>query len=467
MFPFEVKHPEDSIAVIDDNGSYFTYGDMDNFTKSIHKLIQPRCLLFCLSQNTIGSLLGYVSFLSSSVVPVMLHSTIDGSFLETLVKNYRPQYVWLPNERINEFTNYPIILSKYNYSLVQLEEKNHFDLHPELAILLTTSGSTSSSKFVRISYENLKANTYAISTYLSIDKYERPITILPMWYSYGLSVINCHLSKGAMLLLTSRSCVEKEFWDFFRSYQATSLSGVPYTIQILKSIKFSQLSLPSLKTITQAGGKLNDELTEYITGYADKSKVSLFLMYGQTEATARMSYLPPEYSLKKAGSIGFPIPEGSFSLVDAEGNEIIEAGVIGELIYKGKNVSLGYASNGNDLKKGDENNGTLFTGDLARRDQDNFYYIVGRKKRFIKLFGNRLCLDEMENLLTKLFSDCACTGTDDNLMVYATDVTTLTEIKKYISNTIGIHPKAFSIKHCSAIPKNAVGKIQYFKLEGL
>jgi acyl-coenzyme A synthetase/AMP-(fatty) acid ligase len=467
MFPFEVKYPEDRIAVMTDNGSIFTFGDIVDFTEKIRELIPDRCLLFCLSQNTVGSLFGYISFLSNSFVPVMLNSDINSDFLEVLINTYRPQYLWLPDNRNNEFANYQVVFSAHNYSLVKLEEKNSFALNPDLAILLTTSGSTGSSKWVRISYENLKSNTESISSFLSIDEQERPITSLPMWYAYGLSIINCHLFKGATILLTSKTIVEKDFWNFFKSREASSFSGVPYTYQILKKLKFSEMSLPSLKTLTQAGGKLNNELNIYFSEYALNSDKRFFVMYGQTEATARMSFLPPEYAIEKLGSIGLPLPDCEFVLVDDYGNEIQEIDRVGELVYKGKNVSMGYCKSGDDLLKCDENNGVLFTGDLAKKDADNFYYITGRKNRDIKLFGNRINLDEMENLLTNIITDCACTGSNDNLSVFITDKTRVVEIKNFISFKTGIHPSAFSVKYCNEIPKNTVGKINYSMLESL
>jgi acyl-coenzyme A synthetase/AMP-(fatty) acid ligase len=189
------------------------------------------------------------------------------------------------------------------------------------------------------------------------------------------------------------------------------------------------------------------------------------MMYGQTEATARMSYLPPQDSLTKPESIGIAIPGGEFSLIDDKGTEIKEHDITGELVYRGKNVSMGYATCFDDLKKEDENHGTLFTGDLARRDSDNFYYIVGRKRRFIKIFGNRINLDETESLLENIIPDCACTGEDDHMIIYITDKTRIAEIQNYISVKTGINPAAFSFRQCAEIPKNSAGKILYSELD--
>ncbi len=467
MFLFNVNQFNNKVAVVTDDDLTLTFAYIDAFNQTIYKLIPKRCLVFCLCQNTIGSLLGYISFLSNSIVPVMLDSKIKQDFLDALISNYRPQYLWLPNNRVSEFVNSQIIFSIHNYSLLKLEDENNSDLHPDLALLLTTSGSTGSSKFVKISYENLRANTEAICAYLSINEYDRPITNLPMWYSYGLSIINTHLIKGACLLLTSKTIIEKRFWDFFKNQNASSLSGVPYTYQILKKLNFSEMTLPSLKTLTQAGGKLNELENKYFSEYALKTGKQFYVMYGQTEATARMSYLPPEYAIKKMGSIGLPLPGAVFSLVGDIGNEIKEANCVGEIVYKGKNVSMGYSKSGNDLIKGNENNGVLYTGDLAKRDEDNFYYIVGRKNRYIKLLGNRVSLDEIETLIKKIISDCACTGKEDRVLIFITDETRLNEIKKYISDKTSIHASVFFVKYCSEIPRTSFGKINYAQLNDL
>jgi len=286
-----------------------------------------------------------------------------------------------------------------------------------------------------------------------------------MYYSFGLSIINSHLLKGATLLLTSYSIIQKEFWNFLKTEQATSLSGVPYTYEILKRLRFFRMDLPSIKTLTQAGGKLNVELNREFAEYCQSTDRSFFAMYGQTEATARMSYLPCQQSISKLGSIGIAIPGGEFYLIDENGDVINEYDRVGELVYLGKNVSLGYAECGDDLMLGDENYGTLYTGDLAKMDTDKYYYIVGRKKRFIKLFGNRVNLDETEQLLKSLILDCACTGVDDKMVIFITEAERLDEVKKYISTKTGINYSGFEVKYVDTIPKNSSGKTIYSKLE--
>ena len=224
------------------------------------------------------------------------------------------------------------------------------------------------------------------------------------------------------------------------------------------------MDLPQLKTITQAGGKLNHELNKEFTEYCRKNNKRFYVMYGQTEATARMSYLPPEYSVEKLGSMGIAIPGGQFSLIDEFGNKIEGYNEVGELVYTGKNVSMGYATSGEDLAQGDENKGILVTGDLAKQDEDGFFYIVGRKKRFVKLYGNRVNLDETERLIKNLISDCACSGEDDKMLIYLTDKNLKEDIIKFVSSKIGINPRAFELRYVKKIPKNSSGKTIYSKL---
>lgn len=451
-------------AVITDSGEAFTYHDLSGFAAGLYSRINHRCLVFCLCRNSIESLSGYVSFLCNGVVPLMLDASLEESMLENLVNIYKPEYIWLPRYKQTDFEDKEEIFSFRNYALIRLNHKGTTLLNDDLALLLTTSGSTGSPKLVRLSYDNVLSNADSIARYLEISDLERPVTSLSMHYSFGLSVINSHLLKRATLLLTNRSLMEKEFWSFLKSGKATSMAGVPYTFEMLKKLRFFRMDLPHLKTLTQAGGKLNNELNREFSEFCLHSGKKFFVMYGQTEATARMSYLPPQYALSKLGSMGIAIPGGEFSLIDEDGNPVLEDETMGELVYKGRNVSLGYAESADDLSKGDDNKGILVTGDLAKRDSDGFYSIVGRKKRFIKIYGNRVNLDETERLLKNILPDCACGGSDDHMLIYITDPSRKSEVVNYISRMTGIHPDAFSVKHVDRIPKNSSGKTIYSEL---
>lgn len=458
------KH-KNNLATITDSGEKIMYSTLLEKSSRLYKSISHRCLVFCLCKNSIDSLIGYVSFISNRIVPLMLDASLEIGMLRNLISTYNPEYLWIPTEQLNDFLQEEIVFTTQEYSLIKICEGKPYQLFENLALLLTTSGSTGSPKLVRLSYDNIAANANSIAQYLSITAAERPITALPMHYSFGLSVINSHLLQGATLLLTNRSLMEKEFWSFLKNEKATSFSGVPYTFEMLKRLRFFRMDLPSLTTLTQAGGKLNNDLNREFVEYCHSANKRFVVMYGQTEATARMSYLPFEQATEKLGSIGVAIPGGIFSLIDEQGHTIKEVDQSGELVYQGGNVSLGYAECGEDLDRLDENNGVLYTGDLAKRDSDNFYYIVGRKKRFIKLFGNRVNLDETEHLLKNLIADCACIGTDDKMVVYLTEQGREAEVKQYISSKTGINHTAFDVRFCSSIPKNSSGKTLYANLE--
>lgn len=454
-----------NLVVFSDDGDRVTYGDLSKWGTILFDKIRHRCLIFSLCKNTTGSLVGYTSFIGNGVVPLLLDAGLNRDLLNDLIHLYKPEYLWMPDEQISAFNDFEPVYFHLGYSLLKTNFKEKYPLYNELALLFATSGSTGSPKLVRISYENLKANAASISQYLSITSVERPITALPMNYSFGLSIINSHLLKGATLLLTNRSIMEKEFWALLKNERATSLSGVPYTFEILYKLRFLRMELPYLKTITQAGGKLNLQLTKEFAGYCARSGKRFFVMYGQTEATARMSYLPHEWAISKAGSVGIAIPNGKFLLANESKKIIYLNEAVGELVYKGKNVSLGYAQCGADLFKGDENQGILFTGDLARRDEDGCLYIVGRKNRFIKLFGNRVNLDETEQLLKTLIHECACVGEDDKMIIYITDKSRMKETQEFIAHKTGINYRAFAVRYIGTIPKNQSGKTIYANLK--
>lgn len=454
----------DRIALINEEGASLRYADLEHFSVLLNEKVTKRTLVFSLCTNTFGSLLGYYSFISNGIVPIMLEASLDGELLKNLLDIYSPKYLWMPDDKLIGFKKYKVVYSGFGYHLVQYTDCQH-RLNPDLALLLTTSGSTGSPKLVRLSYQNIKANAESIAEYLQITENERPVTTLPMNYSYGLSVINSHLIKGATVLLTNSSITQKEFWTFVKEQKATSMAGVPYTYEILNRLHFFRMNLPDIKTLTQAGGKLSPDLVKEFANFALESGRKFYVMYGQTEATARMSYLPFEKASEKYGSMGIAIPGGHFSLIDENENEILTANIDGELVYSGKNVSLGYAECSDDLAKGDVNKGVLHTGDIAYRDQEGYYFITGRLKRFIKIYGNRVNLDATEQIVKPITSACACVGKDDKMIVYVTDASLCTKVKKVLSEKTGIHTRAFEVRFINEIPKNDSGKVQYAKLD--
>lgn len=459
----------DRTAVIDENGQKISYQEMDALCKDMGRGLTARTLVFSFCENGIGSIAGYLSFLQNRAVPVLLDRHIAQELRQNLLGIYQPDYLYVPADMAEDFPDFMCIWEGWNYRLLRTDYESKGQLYPELALLLTTSGSTGSPKLVRQSYENIQSNAESIAEYLELDETERPITTLPMNYTYGLSIINSHVLCGATLIATRHTLMEREFWKLFQDEQATSFGGVPYTYEILKKLRFFRMDLPSLRYMTQAGGKLVPDLHKEFAEYARDHGRKFIVMYGQCEATARMAYLPAQKSLEKYGSMGIAIPGGRLELIDVAGNVIEEPDQVGELVYYGTNVTLGYAQERKDLEKGDERFGRLETGDMAKRDDEGYYYIVGRKKRFLKIYGNRVNLDEAERMVKKYLPgvDCACGGVDDHLYVFVTmeDETKRDEIRSFLSEKTNLHPSAFTIRYLEQIPKNEAGKTLYRRLE--
>lgn len=454
-----------NIALMDEYGNTITYKKLNEESYSIFKSIGRRALVFSLCTNKMGSVLGYVSFINNGIVSVQLSNHMEDELLKNLLKTYQPAFIWLPQEQEYRFPDCLKVYESYGYVLLKTNYSTEYELNDNLALLITTSGSTGSPKLVRQSYENILDNAKSIANYLDLDENERPITTLPMNYVYGLSIINSHFLVGATLLLTDKGLMQKEFWDYFKKAKATSFGGVPYTYEMLDKLRFYNMDLPCLRTMTQAGGKITLELHEKFAKYAEENGKNFVVMYGASEATSRMGYLPPRKAVEKKGSMGIAIPGGKFSLVDYDGNEINEPYTIGELVYEGKNVTLGYAECGRDLAKGDERHGKLITGDMAQFDEDGYYYIVGRKKRFLKIYGNRVNLDEIDRMIKGEFEiETASSGLDDHLYIFITDDSFSDKVKDFVVKKTKLNPSAFNIIVIDEIPKNDSGKTMYKEL---
>ncbi len=458
------KKNRDSIAAIDDEGKSISYGEIINFADQFYNVINKRTLIFILSENNVGSLAGYLAALSKNVVPLLLGSQTDKELLDILLKTYQPEYIWLPQKMVVEF-NFQEIFNGYDFVLVKTNYTT-FPLYEDLSLLLPTSGSTGSPKLVRHSYINVTESARNVATLFEIQSDDKAIAVLPMYYTMGLSVITSHLLAGATVLLIKANLTDGSFWKFIKEHRATSFTGVPYSFEVLSKLRFFRMDLPDLKIITQGGGKLNPELFKQFAEYAQQSNKKFIATYGQTEGTARMAYLPHELAVSKIGSIGKAVPNGNLSIQNVVGNEILEAGVQGEMVYKGANVTLGYAVSGEDLNKGDENLGVLKTGDIAQIDNEGYFYIVGRVSRFLKLYGFRIGLDEVEHMVKQQFSvECVCTGNDDKMLVYITNDSIHEAVSNYIVEKTSLFHKAFEVIFITEIPRNESGKVIYSSLQ--
>lgn len=442
----------DHPALVDARGLTLSWGKLTDRVQTLAQSIPNRALVFVFCKNHCDAVIGYLACLKQNAVALMLDSDLDDTLMTSLIDTYRPAFLW--HDKGGTYQLHATGLSP-------------FTLHDDLALLMTTSGSTGSPKLVRLSQRNLQSNATRIASCLAITSRERGLVSLPLNYVYGLSIVNSHLSAGATLLLTGASVMQREFWQFVRDERASSLAGVPYTWEMLKKLRFMRMDLPEMRTLTQAGGKLAPALVKEFTDFAEQHGKRFVVMYGAAEATSRMAWLAPEFAQRKNGTIGQPIPGGEFLLLDEHGGIITKPDTDGELVYRGENVALGYAECGDDLALGDTFNGTLHTGDIARVDPEGFYTIVGRKKRFLKIFGNRVGLDEMEALLKSAFSGlaCACDGRDDLLCIFITDAAFEVAVKQHAAQKSQLHHSAFRVITLNEIPKNAAGKTLYHRLK--
>ncbi|TWO67899.1 AMP-binding protein [Caenimonas sedimenti] len=435
---WQLAHDARTVAAIDERGTAVSYGELAQRAGDVATALRPaggRRLGFIAMRNTLPALAHYLGCLRAGHVPLLLAPELPAPLLQALVERYDPAWIFDASGGL------------------RWRDTDGPPLHADLALLLTTSGTTGSPRLVRLSHSALHANAESIARFLGIGAGERAVTTLPLHYSYGLSVLHSHLHAGASVVLTDASIIQRPFWETVDAHGVTSLSGVPYLYQLLQRTGFEQRALPSLRTLTQAGGPLGESLTRHFQSLAAARSWRFFVMYGQTEATARISYVPPEHLARKVGAIGIPVPGGALAL---DG---------GELVYRGPNVMMGYAETAADLAMGDVLRGVLRTGDRGRMDEDGFFYVTGRLGRFVKLAGHRVGLDEVEAILARALGVAvAVTGRDDRLLA-AIEAPDASAAKDVLVQQLRLHPSMFQVTALQALPRLPNGKPDYAALQ--
>jgi acyl-CoA synthetase (AMP-forming)/AMP-acid ligase II len=339
-------------------------------------------------------------------------------------------------------------------------------IDPALQLLLSTSGTTGSQKYVRLSRDAVVANARQIAEALHIDEESVGIAHLPLHYSYGLSVVTSHLTSGGRLCLISDSITSASFWSKIGNVGGSHFPGVPFHYVALARLGLT-LVPDSVKVFTQAGGALDLRVQTKMRDWAAQRGSQFFVMYGQTEASPRMATLQHADHARKAGSVGVALAGGQFSIVDDHGAPL-PADAVGTVVYEGPNVMSGYATSRADLGKGDEMGGRLETGDLGRLDADGFLYLTGRTKRFAKIAGYRLGLDEIEK---ELFAVCpvACLDLGEKIAV-AHEQESETALKarvRELADTYKVPSSSFALRKVLQIPRASSGKIDYARLKDL
>jgi long-chain acyl-CoA synthetase len=407
-----------------------------------------RQLVLIATQNTIPTVIAYRAALIANHAVMLMESTTPPPVLDKLLAAYRPDWLVLSADRAGP-DGYKIFVEADGLYLWKRQEDGP-DLHPSLALLLSTSGTTGSARFVRLSHMNLAMNTAAIISALGITATERAALHLPLSYSYGLSVLNTHLAAGGSVVLSDLGFMDPDFWAAVRMHRVTTLPGVPSHYHMLQRLGLGRLKLPDLSVLTQAGGRLDPDIAAALAADMQARSGKFFVMYGQTEAAPRMTVLPVHERPHKAGSVGRPVPGGDVTIED------------GQIIYRGPNVMMGYAETGTDLAKGDALDGRLETGDIGFLDADGDLVLTGRTKRIAKIDGLRLSLAEVEKLSP---APAAALEQDGTLYVFTDG--DAAAVKAALLSCLSLSPLRLDCRSIGQIPLTASGKLDYTALRGM
>jgi acyl-coenzyme A synthetase/AMP-(fatty) acid ligase len=453
-----VAWADDRPALVDvTTGSTLSYADLLNWAQERKAIYGgERGLVFVFARNSMPSVLAYLSAIQSDQPVALLDHGLSVEFRRQLVDRYAPGFIhWEGDGDDPVVDGYERVVP----SLYVRSQVVRSSLHPELAVLLTTSGSTGSQKLVRLSRVNISTNAHAIASSLDLTRSDRAITALPFHYSYGMSVINSHLDVGASVLVAGLSVLEKEFWEAVRTHGVTSFAGVPFTFQMLERTGFDTMDLPHLRYVTQAGGSMSPERTRVLVEALEPRGIGLYVMYGQTEAAPRISCLSVTRQPEKIGSVGRALDGGELMIDAGEGSE-------GEVVYRGPNVMMGYASDASDLSRGDVQGDTLRTGDLGFVDDEGFLHLTGRMKRIAKLFGLRLNLDEIEAMVHSL-GQCGVVNIGETLYVHhvSTDESAVAAAQEHLEKILNLPPNAITFHRHDVLPTLGNDKIDYGRLE--
>lgn len=439
------------VALIENNKKY-NYSFLIYHSDKLKKKIDEKSLILMIGCNQLASIIGYVTFLKGNYCTILLDESFDVKYIKKICEIYRPNYIFGKKEKILDNFKYKNIFEIENFILKKTNYKKNLNINFKNSLLISTSGTTNDPKLIRLSSYNIYDNSKKIIDYLKIKSNHTTITTMPFGYSYGLSIINTHLECGAKIIINKKTVFEKEFWEMLKKFKVNSFGGVPSFYDLLFKLNFKKIIPSTLEYITQAGGKIDEKMCEY---YSNIRNLKFISMYGQAEASPRITYLNSNFNKIKPGSIGKPL-KGYQLNIDKIGK--FKNYNYGELILKGKNVCLGYASSIRDLSKGDLNKGLLKTGDLGYKDKDNFYYIIGRKKRISKIFGIRINLDDIEHLLKKNNFFCKCISDNKFLIIEFLKEYNETKIKDIIFKKFKIKINFIKTFRVKSFTKNSLFK---------
>ncbi|WP_327007491.1 AMP-binding protein [Dactylosporangium sp. NBC_01737] len=416
-------------------------------------------VVFLRTPTTVEAIVRYIGAFEAGRPLALLDPGLPAETLADFVERFEPAAVCgpLPQDVHKGYTG-------RSDDLWERDTQSGTAPHPDLATLLATSGSTGNPKLVRLSRDAILANTTSIIEALGITGADVAVSSLPFYYSFGMSVLNTHLAAGATVVVESEGLVARSFWPAITKHAVTSLALVPSQYEMLRRLRFDPKRYPSLRTLTQAGGRLRAELVQDFHDRMATVDGRLFVMYGQTEAAPRLTTLPAGRLAEKLGSVGPAVPGGTLTVRLEDGTETTAPGVVGEVLYRGPNVMMGYAETAADLARGDDQGGLLETGDLGHLDEEGYLFIDGRLKRFGKVFGVRLNLDDIEQLVG---GAVAAVAGDDKIIVFVEGATAeeLAPRVTELADRLKLHWSGFEMRGIPALPLLSNGKVDYRALE--
>lgn len=427
------------------------YSDSLKIASYLNETIGEHQNVVLISPNSRFFLTAYLGILKSGNVCVPLNFAIEQSNLDYILNTTESTIVFIDEglkSKLKFNSNIQLIDENDSLQIIDYQKiighSLNFDKN-RVAEIIFTSGSTGAPKGVMISHQNIMANTHSIIEYLKLSSKDIMAVVMPFYYCYGLSLLHTHLKVGGSIVLNNSFIFFGTVIKDLKAYECTGFAGVPSHFQILlkKSDSFKTTEFPSLRYVTQAGGKLHDVfIEEFLEAFPTKD---FYIMYGQTEATARLSYVPPEFVNTKTSSIGKAIPNVELKVVNDQG-EPVGVNEEGELLARGENVMLGYYKDevGTNLAI---KNGWLYTGDIAKVDEDGFIYLMSRKKEIIKVGGKRVSPKEIEAVILAIpeVIDCTVTGFDDELLGEAIQATIVLNNSKIIQDEM----KQIILQACS------------------
>lgn len=437
----------ESCALLDENGDRITYAELATRADAFAAQLDSSVRIIAIdARRRTEAIIAYLGALRRGLPALMFEATPK---TDAMLGQFAPEAV------------YRFDSAAQTYRLTINAHSQQPAPHPDLALLLSTSGSTGSAKLVRLSGENLQSNASSIVEYLDIGPDDVAITTLPLFYSYGLSVLHSHLAAGATIVVADLVVTDPAFVELAARNSVTSIAGVPSTYEILERSGALQALPSSVRTFTQAGGRMPTDLVRRIAAVAAARGARLFIMYGQTEATARIAYLPPELLGPRADCIGKAIPGGKIELLDPDtGAPTVD---VGEIAYTGPNVMMGYGYDRADLVKGREVT-QLRTGDLGREIEPGIFRIEGRLSRFIKPFGLRISLDELEAIARAAGAEIIATGDDSGAVIVAPNEQHAAHAKAALASKLTLPDNIFIYLIRNPAPTLGNGKPDYASL---